>query len=283
MTLRDRSPTVAGAFYESTPSAIRERLDWCFLHKLGPGKLPETSPSKGKSILSIISPHAGYIYSGPIAAHGYYQLSREPVPNVVVILGPNHTGIGAGVSIWDGGDWSTPLGSVQVDGELARALCEMGVAESDSQAHLYEHSIEVQLPFLQYAYKKSFKILPICMMIQDYETSSELGNALSKLLAERSSVLVASTDFSHYEPYATAYAKDARVSEPIEKLEAKHVEEIVMRDGISMCGPGPVMTVITASLGLGAKNCKKLCYATSGDTSGTKTEVVGYGSFMITR
>lgn len=282
--MRDRPPSVAGSFYESTSSALRDRLDWCFMHKVGPGKLPGTgSPQKGeREVISAISPHAGYIYSGPVAAHGYYLLSTEPAPELVVIIGPNHTGLGAGVSVWDGGDWLTPLGKVPVDSGTAKALCKMGVAELDSQAHIYEHSIEVQVPFLQRIYPAGFKILPICMMIQDYETSAELGTALSQVLVGSSSLLVASTDFSHYEPYATAYSKDAKVSEAIVKMDPKGVEAIVTRNGISMCGPGPVMATMVASQGLGAKCCKKLCYATSGDTSGTKAEVVGYGSFVMT-
>ena len=282
-TLRDRPPSVAGSFYESTSSALNDRLDWCFLHKVGPGKLPGAVTSETRAVISVVSPHAGYIYSGPVAAHGYCLLSTEPAPELIVIIGPNHTGWGAGVSVWDGGDWQTPLGKVQVDSVAAKALCKMGVAELDSQAHIREHSVEVQVPFLQRIYHGGFRILPICMMLQDYETSAELGRSLSQLLAGRSSLLIASTDFSHYEPYATAYAKDAKVAEAIVNMDPKAVEEIVQREGVSMCGPGPVMATMVASQGLGAKACRKLCYATSGDTSGTKNEVVGYGSFAMTR
>jgi AmmeMemoRadiSam system protein B len=281
MILRDRSPSVAGTFYESTPSTIKERLNWCFLHKVGPGKLPEKPISSSRTILAAISPHAGYVYSGPVAAHGYYQLSTEPQPEIVVIIGPNHTGLGAGVSAWDGGDWSTPLGKVPVDHELAKAVSQSGIAELDSEAHLHEHSIEVQLPFLQYVYTEGFKILPICMMLQDYVTAKELGGALAKALKGRSSLIIASTDFSHYEPYAVAYRKDAKVSDAIIAMDSFMVGKIAEKEDVSMCGPGPVMTAITASKELGAATCTKLCYATSGDTSGPKNEVVGYGSFIM--
>jgi len=281
MILRDRPPSVAGTFYESTPSAIKERLKWCFLNRVGPGRLPEKPISMTRSIVAAISPHAGYVYSGPVAAHGYYQLSLEPSPEVVVILGPNHTGLGAGVSVWDGGNWSTPLGSLPVDHDLARTVSQSGVAELDSQAHLYEHSIEVQLPFLQYIYPEGFKILPICMMLQDQVTAEELGSLLAKSLGGRSSLIIASTDFSHYEPYQVAYQKDAKVSEAIIAMDARRLIETVERGGVSMCGPGPVATAIVASLKLGASSCTKLCYATSGDTSGPKNEVVGYGSFVM--
>jgi len=285
MTLRDRIPWVTGSFYESTASSLKNQLDWCFTHKVGPGSLPEEKGEvlSSRRAVSIISPHAGYIYSGPVAAHGYFNLAHEPVPDIVAILGPNHTGEGAGVSVWGDGSWETPLGKLQLEGDAARGLQELGVAEEDQQAHIHEHSIEVQLPFLQYIYKKSFRILPICMMLQDCETSVELGTALATVLAEKSAVLVASTDFSHYEPYKVAYAKDSLVSEAILAMDAGKVEQTVAKNGISMCGPGPVMAAITASSKLGAKTCRKLCYATSGDTSGSKAEVVGYGSFMMSR
>ena len=281
--MRDRSPSVAGTFYEASPSSIKDQLKWCFLHKVGPGALPERTPSGKRRILALISPHAGYVYSGPVAAHGYYQLSKEPHPDVVVLLGPNHTGAGAGISIWGGEDWITPMGRVVVDKDLAKSASQTGAAELDEEAHLYEHSIEVQLPFLQYIYEKDFKILPICMMLQDYGTSLELGRSLAKVLGDRSALLVASTDFSHYEPYSVAYKKDAKVGEAILAMDARGVGETVMREGISMCGPGPVMSAIVAAQELGAKSCKRLCYATSGDTSGSRGEVVGYGSFIMTR
>jgi hypothetical protein len=284
MILRDRSPSVSGTFYESTPSSLRERLKWCFLDKVGPGKLPEVpeKSSKGREIISIVSPHAGYVYSGPVAAHGYYQLSLEPAPDLVVIIGPNHTGMGAGVSVWPGGNWKTPLGNLSVDSDSARALCEAGVAEGDDQAHLEEHSIEVQLPFLQFVYgNKPFKILPVCMLLQDHETACDLGRALSQILTGKSALIVASTDFTHYEPYREAYEKDERISKAIIAMDSRRLFETVARGGLSMCGPGPVMVAIEAAKGLGASECEKLCYATSGDTSGSKDQVVGYGSFLM--
>lgn len=281
MTLRDRPPSVAGTFYESTSDSLRKRLEWCFLHKIGPGKLPSGPIEPSRSILGLVSPHAGFIYSGPVAAHGYQLLSTEPVPQIIVIIGPNHTGVGAGVSIWDGGDWETPLGKVPVERELARSLAGKGVGEAETGAHVFEHSIEVQLPFLQYSLGSGFRILPICMMLQDVETSRELGTALSQAVAGRDALIIASTDFSHYEPYSVAYRKDSVVAEAIMRMDPAGVEEAVERNGVSMCGPGPVMAALTAARGLGAKTTEKLCYATSGDTSGGRGEVVGYGSFVM--
>ncbi|MBC7112647.1 MAG: AmmeMemoRadiSam system protein B [Candidatus Methanomethyliales bacterium] len=280
--MKDRRPSVAGSFYESSADAIRNQMIWCFLHRIGPRSLPTGIESTERRILALVSPHAGYIYSGPVAAHGYYQLSKEPVPEVIVIIGPNHTGMGAGISVWGEGTWSTPLGRVPVDADIAEDLANKGIVEIDQEAHLYEHSIEVQLPFLQFIYQnKEFKILPICMMLQDYMTSLELGNALAESLKGKSSLIVASTDFSHYVPYSEAYRKDSLVSECIVKMDAKALSETVIRENVSMCGPGPVMATIVAAKRLGAKECRKLCYATSGDTCGSKDEVVGYGSYIM--
>lgn len=281
--LKDRRPSVAGSFYESSPEGIKDQMTWCFMHRIGPKSLPSGPVSNERHILAVVSPHAGYIYSGPVAAHGYYHLSKEPAPDVVVLLGPNHTGMGAGLAVWAEGAWKTPLGSVQVDDALTKELANRGVVEIDQEAHLYEHSIEVQIPFLQFIYQKEFKILPICMMLQDYMTSLELGKALAELLVGKSSLIVASTDFSHYVPYSEAYKKDTMAGDCIIKMDAKALSEIILRENISMCGPGPVMTAIIAAKGLGATACKRLCYSTSGDTCGSKEEVVGYGSYIMTR
>lgn len=283
--MKDRRPSVAGSFYESSGEAIKDQMIWCFLHRIGPGSLPAGAESQERRIVALISPHAGYIYSGPVAAHGYYQLSKEPVPEIVVIIGPNHTGMGAGVSVWGEGAWLTPLGRILVDATLAEDLANKGIVEIDQEAHLYEHSIEVQLPFLQFIYQKQreFKILPICMMLQDYMTSLELGTALGDSLRGKSSLIIASTDFSHYVPYSEAYRKDSLVGECIIKMDPKALSETVIRENVSMCGPGPVMTAIIAAKKLGASTCKKLCYATSGDTYGPKDEVVGYGSYVMVR
>lgn len=283
MRLKNRRPSVAGAFYESSPEGLRKQISWCFLHKIGPGALPSGSTTDERRSIGLISPHAGYVYSGPVAAHGYYHISKEPAPEIVVIIGPNHTGMGAGISVWGGGSWATPLGEVETDLELARELAREGVAEVDEVAHLYEHSIEVQIPFLQFTYKEKFKILPICMLMQDYESSFELGVCLAKVLRGKSSLIIASTDFSHYVPYSVAYEKDALAGECILKMDARALSEVIIKEDISMCGPGPVMATMIAAKELGASECKRLCYATSGDTSGYKHEVVGYGCYMMIR
>lgn len=281
MVLRDRYPSVSGTFYEDDPAGLESQIKWCFMHSVGPGRLPSGLVHKERKLCGLISPHAGYIYSGPVAAHGFLEASKCPPPETVVLIGPNHTGMGAGVSVWDGGDWLTPLGRVSVDTDLAKSICRSGAAEPDSEAHLQEHSVEVQIPFLQYVFGTAFRIVPICMMLQDYETSRELGEAIAHAAKGKAVLLVASTDFSHYVPYRSAYERDSLVISRILQMDPKGVGDVVRDEEISMCGPGPVMAVLSASLALGARSCRKLCYATSGDTSGTKSEVVGYGSFAI--
>lgn len=280
--MRDRRPSVSGSFYEGSRRALVEQIEWCFLHRVGPGRLPERGPKPGRrSVIGAVAPHAGYIYSGPVAAHTYYEISKEPPPEVVVLIGPNHTGYGAGVSVWGGGKWETPLGKAEVDSAVVASISKSGAVEVDEDAHIHEHSLEVQLPFLQYLFGDRLKIVPICMMLQDFETASELGSAVAASLSGRSSVVIASTDFSHYVDYRSAYTRDSEVCAAIERMDARSVGETVRRRGISMCGPGPVMATIIASAQLGARSAKKLCYATSGDTSGPKAEVVGYGSFAF--
>ncbi len=262
------------------------------MHKVGPGSLPVQPSGTGprgnsapirREYVAAISPHAGLVYSGPIAAHGYLRLSSEPQPDIAVIIGPNHTGYGAGVSVWGGGGWITPLGRLDVDGGVANDIAASGAAEIDEDAHLGEHSVEVQLPFLQFIYGNGIKIVPICMMLQDYDTSNDLGIAVADALKGRDAVVIASTDFSHYVPYAEAYRKDSVVSEAILRMDPRGVERAVVGGGISMCGPGPVMAAMTAAISMGAGSCERLCYATSGDTSGDKSSVVGYGSFVMRR
>ncbi len=280
MTSRDRRPRVSSTFYEGTPSLLSEQLKWCFLHKVGPGSLAGAKSGRRES-LAIVSPHAGFVYSGPIAAHGYLRLSMEPQPDVAVIIGPNHTGYGAGISVWGGGGWLTPLGRMEVDDDVAKEIAASGSAELDEDAHADEHSVEVQLPFLQFIFGNGIKIVPICMMLQDYQSSRDLGIAIAGAIKGRSAVIIASTDFSHYVPYREAYRKDSVVGEAILRMDPQAIEGAVRREGISMCGPGPVMAAMTAALLMGAKSCERLCYATSGDTSGDRGSVVGYGSFMM--
>lgn len=278
-----RKPWVAGSFYPADPERLRRSVEDCFTHRLGPGAVP---PRRGKErrIVGLISPHAGYIYSGPVAAHGYYHLALDGKPSTLIILGPNHTGLGSPVAMMREGSWETPLGVVEIDGELADAIFKASdIIDVDEMAHLREHSIEVQLPFLQYLYGSDFRFVPISMGLQDLETSRAVGRAIAHAAEGRELVVVASTDFTHYEPQSTAESKDRRVMEAILSLDEEGVQRTVRRYGVSMCGYGPVSAAITAARQLGASSAKLLAYHTSGDITGDYSAVVGYASIKLTR
>jgi len=213
--MRIRRPCVAGAFYPADPDRLRETIEGCFTHGLGPGRLPGP-PSSERHIVAVVCPHAGYMYSGPVAAHSYYHLASEARPDSVVAIGPNHTGLGSPIAMMESGAWETPLGEVEIDEELAGVIFKASdIIDIDELAHLREHSIEVQLPFLQYIYGPDLRFVPICMGFQDLESSREVGRALAEALRGRNALIVASTDLTHQEPRASANRKDRLVLESV--------------------------------------------------------------------
>jgi AmmeMemoRadiSam system protein B len=219
------------------------------------------------------------MYSGPVAANAFYELALDGKPDTVVILGPNHTGYGSVLALMDEGLWRTPLGDVEVDGDVAREIVrETRLVDVDELAHRHEHSIEVQLPFLQYLYGSEFKLVPICFQLQDLASAEEVGNALVEVLAERNAVIIASSDFTHYESQASANRKDNAALKAVEAMDAKQFMSIVEKENVTACGYGPIATLITAAKGLLAKQAKLLQYKTSGDITGDKSSVVGYAA-----
>ncbi len=278
-----RPPAVAGMFYPSTEEELRREIERCFLHPLGPGRLPERRYD-GETPPILISPHAGYMYSGPVAAHGYLQLEDRRRPSTVIVVGPNHYGIGTQVSIYPGGEWVTPLGSVPIDMELGVRLTEISdIFSMDEVSHSREHSIEVQVPFLQYVLGE-FRFLPICILDQSLPTCLEVGRALAEILKERDDILlVASTDFTHYEPHEYAAEKDGKALEAIKSLSPERMYEVIERFNVSMCGYGPVAAVLEAAREIGSREATLLKYATSGDVTGDRSSVVGYASLKIER
>ena len=278
-----RKPAVAGSFYDGSAAGLRRQIEDCFKHPLGPGALPGSARVVERRILGLVSPHAGYIYSGPVAANGFFQIAAEGKPQTVVILGPNHTGLGAAVAVGGQDAWQTPLGSVEIDVEVGQAIVSaIRWARLDDLAHSMEHSIEVQVPFLQYIYENGFRIVPISMLRHDWEVSRELGRAVAAAIKGKNAVIIASSDFSHYESQSMASKKDRLALESILNLEPERLEETVISHSITMCGPGPVMTMLTACKALGSKKARLLRYATSGDITGDHSQVVGYASVEVT-
>lgn len=277
--MKIRKPAVAGMFYAGTARELQQQIEWCYNHELGPGVTARVNSQGPREIVAIVVPHAGYSYSGPIAAHAYKELADDGVFGTAVILGPNHTGYGPPVSVWAGDSWITPLGEVEIDKRLAQGLLRPGIT-ADEAAHIHEHSVEVQLPWLQQLYKK-LKIVPITMMAQDMATARLLGKAISEACADQ--VIIASSDFSHYEPYSIATRKDSSVIEAILALDEEELYGRCEYLNCSMCGFGPVAAAIVAAKEAKTSRASLLKYATSGDTSGDFSRVVGYGAIVIRR
>jgi len=288
-----RKPTVAGQFYDGNKANLEQNIKEYFLDKRGPGKLPEANQGK-KNIKGLVVPHAGYMYSGAIAANSYYYLSKNGFADTFIILGPNHTGMSPGVSIMTEGSWETPLGTVPINESLAKKLCT-GIIDKDQIAHMHEHSIEVQLPFLQFcARDKKFEFIPICMAMQDFETSEEVGNILANAIKDTDEkiIIIASSDLSHAGfNYASMPPSGARVDKYAEKQDKLAIEKILEMDpeglidtahknNITMCGYGPVAVMLTASKMLGAKQVELLKYGTSYEVQ-PSSSCVGYGALAV--
>ena len=274
-----RRPNVAGQFYEADAEALRAQIKNCFLHPIGPKKLPEVNLHiHPRNIVGMICPHAGYMYSGPVAASAYFELAEDGKPDTVVLLGPNHTGYGSALSLMREGVWRTPLGDVEIDTEIASQIThETSLIDVDELAHRYEHSIEVQLPFLQFLYGNSFKIVPICFLMQDYDSAVEVGRSLKEALDATNTVVIASSDMTHYEPAKTAAAKDQAALKAVTDMDAKRFYETVEKQNITACGYAPITALITYANGVCAKS-QLLNYHNSGDITGDNSSVVGYAA-----
>lgn len=276
-------PAVAGTFYPSHPGALREQLAAAYRHPLGPGEVPSVNPAGERRIVALVVPHAGYVYSGPVAAHAYAALAADGTPEVAVIVGPNHHGLGPGVAISTVDGWQTPLGTLPVARDVAQALqAALPWPTQGEIAHVREHSLEVQLPFLQGLYGDAVAIVPISIAEQTLEVAETLGRALAAVLAGRNAVIIASSDLTHYEPQAVAVAQDRAALDAMRSLDAARLLEMAFRSA-SICGPGPVAATLIACRALGASQPEVLKYATSGDVAGDFRQVVGYAALAFRR
>jgi hypothetical protein len=291
--IKIRKPAVAGQFYNANKEDLIDSIKNCYLDNRGPGSLPMMKEQVKKPI-GLVVPHAGYVYSGAIAAHSFDFLSKKGFAETFIILGPNHTGTGSGLSVMTDGEWITPLGSVAINTEIAQKI-HRDIIDADENSHLYEHSIEVQLPFLQFSSKdKKFDFVPISMTMQDAKTSNEVGNIISDAIksSKKNIAIIASSDFSHVGfNYMSMPPESVRVDkyaekqdklaiEKILKLDSKGLIETVEQNNITMCGSGPVAAMITALKILGAKNAELLKYGTSYEVHPSDS-CVGYGAIAI--
>jgi len=279
-----RLPCQSGAFYERTALQLRKQIEKCFLNRLGPGRLPETAKTGLQHVLGLVCPHAGYMFSGPVAAHAYDRLASDGKPDTVVILGPNHTGYGSALAVMNEGSWRTPLGDVEIDSETANSIVkESHIVDIDESAHIHEHSIEVQLPFLQFLYGSKFKLVPICFLMQDLYSAREVGEAVGRVLAGKNSAVIASSDMTHYESQQRASTHDGLALRAVEAMDEAKLFSAVETHGISACGVGPIAAAIQAVKTMGGKEAKLLCYKTSGDVVGDYSSVVGYAAVCFTK
>jgi len=287
-----RHPAVAGQFYEGRPDRLAASIRECFLHELGPGALPQLAVEGPGSVSALVSPHAGYMYSGPAAAHGFAALAADGIPDTAVILGPSHRLIDRRAAVSTAEAWLTPLGEVPVDVSLCQKLAEVSpLLEADEDAHRFEHSLEVQVPFLQFVYGDRVpKICPICVRSHPFGPVDELardaeqvGRAIADAVADRRAVVIASTDFSHQIPHQVAARQDRLALDAILALDPEQLLRTVSDNDISMCGPVPVAIALHCCLLRGAHQAELLRYYTSGDIIGDRSAVVGYASALIRR
>ncbi|MBI3609469.1 MAG: AmmeMemoRadiSam system protein B [Nitrospirae bacterium] len=264
-----RTPAVAGRFYAANPEPLRAEVERCI-----------ENDQPRRSARALVCPHAGLIYSGRVAGAVY---SRVRLPDTVLLIGPNHTGIGPPVSVYADGDWGMPNGTVPVNRDLAAAvLNRCPVAESDTEAHRDEHCIEVQLPFLQY-FRPDVTIVPVVMMSIELTACRMLGEAVADAVLEsgQSALIVASTDMTHYEPDAVARKKDQWAIDKILSLDPAGLHRVIREKQISMCGFAPTAAALFAARRLGAGRARLVRYMTSGETSGDYDQVVGYAGLVI--
>ena len=273
-----RNAAVAGTWYPSTASRLRAAVDE-YLDRAAAAAPPI---DERRGLVGLVAPHAGLIYSGPVAAHAYRLLRTHPF-DLVVIVGPSHYVPFSGVSVWPSGAFDTPFGPVAVDREAAQQL----IARCDAvreipEAHAREHSLEMQLPFLA-SLAPDAAILPLVMGHQTRETAFALGDALGELSASRRALLVASSDLTHFVDARTAATLDAVVIDHVERLDADGLMATLERRSDHACGGGPMVSVLRACVSLGATRGEALCHADSGDVSGDKSSVVGYLAAAVWR
>jgi MEMO1 family protein len=265
-----RKPAVAGQFYPGQPDILRKMVDG-FL------AAADTAPTPA---IGLISPHAGYVYSGALAGRTFASVI---VPDRVVILGPNHHGLGHPGAVYGGGSWLTPLGEMKVDSDLVgRLLTACPGLAADAVAHAHEHSLEVQVPFIQ-ARAPGASIVPICLGNAPLEDLLRMGEAIGNILAALAEpvLMVASSDMTHYEPGSVAREKDFSALDYILKLDARGLFNIVLQQRISMCGVIPAVVMLAAARCLGAVTAEVAGYCNSGDVTGDQGQVVGYAGVVV--
>ncbi len=265
-----RLPAVAGRFYPGDARALSSTV----------ASFVDQSAPRARAV-GIVAPHAGYIYSGAVAGAVY---SRTSLPSRSIILCPNHTGFGKPLAIMKEGAWRTPLGDLPIDAEMCDALMQADShLEDDATAHKYEHSLEVQLPFLQHLLGSSHRFVPIVIGTQNWDALSTLGHAIAQTVrqVDSSTLIIASSDMNHYESDTVTRNKDSLAIDRILARDPKGLLQTVRQEGITMCGVGPVTSMLVAGNLLQAREATLVRYATSAETSGDFDRVVGYAGVIL--
>jgi len=275
-----RKPAVAGQFYAPTEKGLRSQIEAAYRHKIGPGALPPApKPLAPGKPWAYIVPHAGYVFSGPVAAHAFLDIAKRGVPGTVIIIGPSHHPIAHPLAV-SLEPWATPFGNAEVDRELAKQMVGGEIAHCDEDFEL-EHSLEVEVPFLQHLSRK-VKIAPLIMLDQSLEAARVVGERLAAVLAKNSNKsigVLASTDFTHYETAERAAEQDKFALEAIERGSAVDLDKQVRGRDITMCGPGPTMAVLEA---FAPAKTHLLKYANSADADYMPMrEVVAYAAIRV--
>ncbi|NPB07521.1 MAG: AmmeMemoRadiSam system protein B [Aquificae bacterium] len=258
-----RKPAVAGTFYPAAREELRYLMDLLCGEEVREKIRPK----------AVLVPHAGYIYSGKTACEVY---KRIEIPERVVLLGPNHTGYGEPISVYSGDAWQTPFGTVEIDRELREEVLRYPYARADEFAHLYEHSLEVQVPFLQRYARGEFRILPIVLAFLEYELAKDFGRFLGEVLKDKEALVVISSDMSHYVSAEEARKKDEILISAMERLNTEELYFKALQYNITMCGVVPAVVGIEAAKVLGATRGVVVDYSNSGDTTGDYSQVVAY-------
>lgn len=264
-----REPAVAHQFYPGDPVTLKNILN----HLIPADKAK-------KKALAVIAPHAGYIYSGGVAGETFAAVD---IPQDVVVLGPNHHGYGASVALMEKGIWNMPMGEVQINAVLGKdLLARTDLIEADVMAHRFEHSLEVQVPFLQY-FRPDLTLTPMVISHISFQSCRKVGEALAGAIRQydKPVLIVASSDMTHYESREAAAAKDSLALRQIEALNPEGLYNTVLSNRISMCGIMPVTIALIAALSLGATQARLVRYTDSGEASGNTDQVVGYAGFVI--
>ena len=266
----ERTPAVSGLFYPAEAGALRRTVEQCLDQPVGAVLKP----------LAVLVPHAGYAYSGATAGKVYGRIS---ISDGVILLGPNHTGCGRPAAVWPDGSWRTPLGSVPVDAAMAAALVAAHpLLEADGEAHLREHALEVQLPFLQ-ARRPQVRIVPVTLTDCGLDELLSMGRALAGVMAARDEgwMVVISSDMTHFQSRERARQQDRLALERLEALDPAGLYRVVRDHAVSMCGVVPAVVGLAAAVALGARDCTLVDYSCSGDTTGDDSDVVAYAGMTI--